>query len=121
MEEVKLTIPGKPISGTNSKRWVQRGDRRFLVPSAAAERWKKEAYWHVRGQWKTRKPLTELREVELHVYRERNSGDVDNYPKLVLDTLQAAHVFENDRIIKRLIVNALVDRDNPRVEVTIRL
>lgn len=59
----------------------------------------------------------ELR-VSLVLYRPEKRGDVDNYAKTLLDSLQG-HVYANDRQICELHIVRRDDRHNPRVEVEI--
>lgn len=57
--------------------------------------------------------------VELHVYRPRKKGDLDNYMKLLLDSLNSI-AFEDDKQIVEIHAYRYDDKRNPRAEVTVR-
>lgn len=62
-------------------------------------------------------PLTGPVLIELHVYRPRKTGDLDNTFKGILDSLQG-FVYKNDRQIVAILAFRHDDKGNPRVEVT---
>ena len=57
--------------------------------------------------------------VTLRVYRKRHAGDLDNYLKVLLDSLQGV-AFQNDRQVTAILATLEpVDKANPRVEVIV--
>lgn len=119
MPSSSYIIPGAPITSTNSKQLLKFGDRVKLVPSKQARAYQEAALWHLKGQRRGAPTVDEPCEVRLDVYRERNAGDVDNYPKAIFDALQAAGIIKNDNLIKRMDVRILKDKERPRVEILI--
>lgn len=113
-----LVLEGAPASGTNSKRLIKRGVRRFLVPSKAATTWKAGMVAQLQAAWRAA-PITDLLAVTLHVYRARNTGDTDNFAKPVLDAMQAAGVLCDDKIVTELHLYRTLDRTRPRVVITL--
>lgn len=121
----KWVVEGVPVTTTNSQRiFTPPGKTRPIVMrSAEAERWMKSAKRQLRAQtpmgWL---PLNEPADIELRVYRLRNSGDVDNYAKGIIDVLKRkhAHIIEDDRIFRKLTVEVFVATERPRVEIIIR-
>jgi crossover junction endodeoxyribonuclease RusA len=55
----------------------------------------------------------------IHQYRPQKRGDIDNYSKLLLDSLQG-YVYENDSQVNELHIFRHDDKRNPRVMLTIR-
>lgn len=109
-------IKGVPVTSTNSKMLLKFGDRVKLVPSKAARLYQESALNQLLQQ-RVFPMVSDPCEIRLDVYRVRNAGDVDNFPKAVFDALQAAKVIKNDSLIKRMDVRVLKDKDNPRVEI----
>lgn len=56
--------------------------------------------------------------VELNVFRDRKSGDLDNRIKICLDAMEGVF-FENDSQVRELHAYLHEDRHDPRVEVTV--
>jgi Holliday junction resolvase RusA-like endonuclease len=52
------------------------------------------------------------------VYRPAKRGDLDNYTKILADSLQGV-LYENDSQIVRILAERHDDKRNPRVEVEI--
>ena len=123
--EQTYVIEGRPITSTNSHMIVENKQRGgyMIIKSALARKYQGDATLQLRGQ-KNKKGyhcVTTECTVELMVYRERNSGDVDNYSKAVFDALQNANCIINDKLIQRMVVEKHKDKENPRVEITIRV
>jgi len=58
--------------------------------------------------------------IEIHVYFQSNRSDLDNAAKIILDCLQTCGVIENDRLCHRLLMYKFVDKDNPRIDFSIK-
>ena len=69
-------------------------------------------------KWRTTAPV----DITLKLYfRDKRKSDISNRIKSLEDALEAAGVFQNDYQVDDLHVHRCgVDRDNPRVEVTIK-
>lgn len=114
------TILGKPLSTTNSKMIRKRKDGSvFIMDSADAIAYKKSALIQFLAQRFPSVCIEGPCEVWMKIYRERNSGDVDNYAKGIIDSMQDAGIVRNDSLIVRLIMEKFTDPENPRVEVSI--
>ena len=58
-------------------------------------------------------------EVTVHLFfKDKRKHDVDNFNKLILDSLQGI-IYEDDNQIKKLTVDKEIDKDNPRIEIEI--
>ena len=56
--------------------------------------------------------------LELHVYRERRSGDLSNRIKIIEDALQGV-LYENDSQVVELHAYLHEDRHAPRIEIEV--
>lgn len=52
----------------------------------------------------------------LKVYRSKNLGDIDNYTKSVMDSMQDAKVLFNDAQVDSIAATKHIDKERPRVE-----
>lgn len=49
----------------------------------------------------------------------KQKGDIDNFPKVVLDSLKDAGIIHTDAAVKHLHVSLARDHDNPRTEIEV--
>ena len=64
--------------------------------------------------------ITGYFEFEIDVFYPSQRADLDNSLKVVLDCLQKTKTIRNDNRCTRIIANKALDKDNPRIEFTIR-
>lgn len=102
MRSCLLTLKDlRPISKKNSKRWLMRGRRPFLIPSEAYEKFEKEALFQIRNQlgadFKTfDQPVSATYNF---VLKGRIKADVDNLISGINDILEKAGVVSDDDFI----------------------
>ncbi len=97
------TLPFPPSVNTYWRRSSRHGVPRTYL-SKAALKFREDAIAEVLSKGK-QPPLEGRLAVEMALYgRNKRSYDIDNYPKGVLDALQHAGVFEDDKQVDRLIV-----------------
>ena len=109
----ELTVEGNPIPKgrprvVDSHAYTPQATRDYeaLVRDAAALEWKQE-------------PMRGSLSIHLSFYRaNRRRADLDNLMKAVVDALQGIVLFDDNQIVTALIVKK-VDRERPRVEITI--
>lgn len=92
-----ITISGRPISKKNSKRIIQRGKRKFIVPSKAYKQFEEDSLWLL-------KSVDEKYEGKIHVnykfyYKGKMKTDVDNAIAGINDILEKAGIIDNDKNI----------------------
>lgn len=68
---------------------------------------------------KKKQPYKNEVDVSVNFYFKRTNCDIDSRLKALLDVLEDCCVYENDRQIYSLLVNKYIDKQNPRVEITI--
>lgn len=127
-----LTILGQPITAKNSRMITTAGKRcptcrrrtgrHFLIPSSAAAKWEKDAKRQIAAQLPTgfsaiQTPIV----MRALIYRgDARSSDMLNHLAAVSDLIQATGVVVNDRLVMSTDGSRLrIDRENPRVEITI--
>lgn len=122
---MNLVIKGAPRTKKNSLRRLKRGRRVFTVPSAAHEAWEAIAVAQLRGQAARLCPAPLDAPVNMRalVYRERaGRTDLLNYLSAISDALERAGIVTDDKLVAALDGSRLmVDRERPRVEITLTL
>lgn len=122
MQDIKFTIKLPPVSKKNSQQILMRGDgRRFIAPSKAYQQYEKQAGWFLQGLRgaKIARPVN----VKCLYYMEKKKVvDLPNLINATLDVLTEYGVLADDE--SRIVVSTdgsrvLLDRENPRTEVTI--
>lgn len=108
---MKLTLP-IPISA--NRYW--RNYRGRTVISAEAVAYKNEVGWLAKAAGA--QLMTGDLSLTMIVYRPAKRGDLDNYTKILADSLQGI-VYSNDSQIVRILAERRDDKKNPRVEVEI--
>ena len=108
---IRLTLP-PPISA--NRYW--RTFRNRTVVSAEAKTYKTAVGWIARAA--IDEPLTGDVAVTLPVYRKAKRGDLDNYNKVLLDSLSGI-AYTDDSQVTELHAYRFDDKHNPRVEVEI--
>lgn len=118
---MKLTLYGRPITKKNSGRIVTNGNRRFLLPSKAYERYEKDCLIQITGKY--RKRLDGRYNLQCNYYMPtRHKVDLCNLLNATCDILVAAGVIKDDNckiIASHDGCSVQLDRDNPRVEIEI--
>jgi len=111
----KIILKGNPLSTQSA--YLQHGKIRFMKKEAKE---RKEQYsWEAKSQWKkkvTDKPLS----IRIDIFfGDKRIRDWDNYHKLSMDALSGI-VWEDDSQIKEAHVTVSYNKENPRMEITIK-
>ena len=111
-----IVLSGNPISTNNAYR--SHGKIRYMTNEAKAL---KEQYWlEAKSQWK-RKPLTDDLEAKIRIFfSDKRKRDWDNYHKMTMDALTGI-VYVDDHQIRRARVELYYDKENPRIEINLKL
>ena len=116
-----ITIPGKAITKKNSQRILYRNGRAFIAPSAAYERYEREAGYHLTPR--PRKPLTGPLEVKcLYYMPTRHRVDLVNLLEATCDVLVRYGIIEDDHcgiVASHDGSRVLYDKAHPRTEIYI--
>jgi Holliday junction resolvase RusA-like endonuclease len=117
--DLTFTVPGPPVPCARAR--VMRGGHAFTPERTQA--YESLVAWHARaamGKTRWLAAATGAFRVELAVYRNRRSGDVDNFSKAALDGMTKAGVWLDDALVDELLVKLRLDRTAPRLEVLVR-
>lgn len=121
-----LVVHGPPRTKKNHGSVIQRGKRRFHIPSAAWTAWLELARIVVNGKTKPYRDNWEDCVGALDVpvncralfYRDANRGDAVGYYQGLADLLERRGIVANDRqLVSWDGSRLLVDREAPRVEI----
>lgn len=96
---MKLKILGRVISKKNSKKWIVRGGKRFLVPSEAFSQFKNDMLKQIVVREKVLPPY----KITYRFYLKGNLDiDLDNAQASINDVLQDKGAIENDKLIVKV-------------------
>lgn len=80
---------------------------------------RKEQYqWEAKSQWKEEPTDGEVSLDIILFFDDQRRHDIDNYNKIVLDSLSGI-VFEDDNQITDIFIQKDFDKENPRIEVIV--
>lgn len=111
-----MTIQGKLPSKSNSYIIINIAGHSSLGKSKALKEYEKAFYLQCPCRDANIKGYFRL---EAKVFHENNRPDLDNGLKILLDCLQTCKVIDNDRYCTEIHAYKFVDKNNPRVELTI--
>ena len=111
---VRILIMGQCASKSNSRRIVFRGRKPRSIKSVSALEFC-ESFARQCPVFEA--PMLGDVKLECTIYYRSGRSDLDD--TLVCDMLQKCGVIGNDRQIKNKILKAAVDKDQPRVEITL--
>ena len=119
MEELKGKILGNTPSKSNCYRVIRLGNRGSLAKTPALKKYEDSFYMQVGGIRGAM--IEEYFEFEIDVYYPSNRSDLDNSLKVVLDCLQKSKVIKNDNKCTKIVARKFIDKENPRIEFSIKL
>lgn len=111
-----ITLLGSPVSTNHIYESVCRG--RFPTVYLNGKGKDLKTYYHIQAkqQWK-KDPITNEVDLEIKLYfKDLRKRDVDNYNKILLDSLTGI-IWEDDSQIKRITIEKFTDREKPRIEI----
>lgn len=114
-----IILSGNPISTqTIYKSTTINGYNRTYMTRQGRDR-KDQYKWEAKSQWG--RPILEG-DVEVCIrlfFKDKRRRDYDNYGKLLNDSLEGV-VFIDDKQIQRAVIEKHLDKENPRIEVSVR-
>ncbi len=113
-----IILKGQPKSTQHCYKTTCMGGRPRLYMSNECKDLKEDYQWQAKSQWH-KKPLDRELDVSIDLYfGTKRKSDIDNFCKLILDSLEGI-VYENDNQIMSLNITKHYDKNAPRAEVTI--
>ena len=115
---MKIIFKGSPLSTQHIYRSTCRGF--FPTTHMTKEGKDLKEYYQLEAQiqYKGKAILTDCDMEILLYFKDKRRRDVDNYNKLVLDSLEGI-IYEDDKQIQKLIVEKKISAEDPRVEIKI--
>lgn len=103
MNEIRITIHGRPASKKNSKQLIHARGRAFFIPSKAYKEFLENALYELMTVRKMfPEPITTPVEIEYKFYQKgKLEQDNDNAEGSINDLLQEARIIADDRLIKK--------------------
>lgn len=119
---MKIILEGEPLSTNHIYKYHCRTGFASGYMTKEGKELKEIYQWQAKKQWKE-KLISKEDEVVIQMslfFGTRRKQDIDNYSKLVLDSLSGI-VYEDDSQIFNLNIVKFYDKENPRVELIIKL
>lgn len=115
---MKLILQGKAKSTQHIYKLTSRGKFATMYMSKEGKELKEYYQLQLKFQYKGKLLTKELEARLVFFHGDKRVRDIDNYNKLILDSMSGI-VYEDDRQIKKLIIERGYDKLNPRVEIII--
>lgn len=112
---MELKILGQPYSKANSRRLVSHNNKPMFIKSQEALSYQQSALWQLKTQVK--QTYTGPVAVEMTIYYKTQRPDLDE--SLILDIMEKAGVYKNDRQVKQKHIFHGIDKENPRAEILV--
>jgi len=114
-----ITFLGSPLSTQHLYKSTCRGKFPVMYMAKEGKDLKESYQLLAKNQYKGEVMSTECdMKIALH-FPDKRRRDIDNYNKLVLDSLEGI-VYKDDKQIRKLTIEKHISPDNPRVEVEIK-
>jgi Holliday junction resolvase RusA-like endonuclease len=117
LRKTSLIIFGEPASKANSRMLVHFGGKPAFIKSPKALAYESSALRQLKSQLKNHIAYDEPVVVRMYIYYRTQRPDLDE--SLVLDILQKAEAYKNDRLVREKHIYHGIDKLNPRTEIEI--
>lgn len=112
---MKIILDGNPVS-TNQ---IYRRHGHIMYMSRQGKQMKESYQWQAKTQCRGFKCVTEAFWITIRLYfGDKRNRDIDNYNKILLDSLTGI-VWEDDKQIQKMTIEKFIDLDNPRIEIEV--
>jgi len=113
---IQFEVIGKPVSVNAAYR---RGNGMRLYKTREATVWQREVMVAAMEAMESSPPTKKVDlYIEIEYWFRTKACDVGNFDKLILDAMEGI-VFGNDNCVQRLILIKNIDKENPRVRITV--
>lgn len=114
---MELIIEGEPASKANSRRLVYYGKKPAFIKSDKARAYEASAILQLKSQVRRHKMFETPVAVEMTIYYASQRPDLDE--SLILDVMEKAGVYKNDRLVRERHVFHGIDKARPRAEIMV--
>lgn len=117
----KIILSGQPLSTQSIYKTHCKGRFPTLYMTREGKAKKEDYQWQAKSQHKKSGILTSPLSLEIDLYfKDKRKHDIDNFNKLILDSLEGI-IFKDDSQIEELKIRKFYDKLDPRVEVIIKV
>lgn len=114
-----IMLLGNPLSTGSIYRAMCRGNFPSTYMTNEGKALKESYSWQAKAQWK-KKPIEGPVEIEVKLYfGTKRKADIDNFNKLLFDSLTGIVWVDDSQIIK-MTIEKDYDKKNPRIEIGIK-
>lgn len=120
MEKINIYFKGIPPSKKNSKQWIYRGGRKYLVPSDNHQAWHEETMWELK---KVKGKFEKVQLISIVFYpKDKIRRDLTNVTESLMDILVDTKIIPDDNwfIVGEINLKFGGISDIPHVDVEIR-
>ena len=114
-----ITLTGNAMSNQQLYKSMCFGRIARMYMCAKGKNTKKRYIEEILGQYKGKLHTEELELDVKYYFGTKHKRDIDNYAKLVLDSMEGI-VYEDDKQIKRITIEKFYDKKSPRTEIIIK-
>ena len=116
---MKIILKGNPLSTQSIYRYTRVGKFARMYMTKQGKQLKEQYQMEARSQFKDEIIFGDC-DLEITLFfKDKRRRDVDNYNKLVLDSLEGV-VFLDDSQIQKLTITKDYSAENPRIEIEIK-
>ena len=116
---IKITLRSGIMSNQQLYNSVCMGRRSIMYMCPKGKKLKQRYIDEVVEQYKGKLHTEELELDVKYYFGTKHKRDIDNYAKLVLDSMEGI-VYEDDKQIKRITIEKFYDKESPRTEIIIK-
>jgi len=116
---IKITLRSGIMSNQQLYNSVCMGRRSIMYMCPKGKKLKQRYIDEVVEQYKGKLHTEELELDVKYYFGTKHKRDIDNYAKLVLDSMEGI-VYEDDKQIKRITIEKFYDKKSPRTEIIIK-
>ena len=117
---MNIILKGRPLSTQHLYGITCRGRFPVMYMTKAGKEMKALYQSEARKQYKRKVMSTNCDMEATFFFKDKRRRDIDNYNKIVLDSLEGI-VYEDDKQIQKLTIEKKISADNPRIEIIINL
>ena len=114
---MKITLTGTPATTNTLYRSHCKFGHPVVYMTAKGKDLKEQYYYEIKNQWKEEMRTTAKIDITFY-FGNKRKNDIDNFTKLILDSLENIVIVDDSRITD-LNLHKRLDVKNPRIEINV--